>query len=267
MKLIRTESYQEMSQKAAEYCIEKVTEQPTIKLGLATGGTPEGLYQNLIKDHQENRTSYQKVMTFNLDEYIGLPADHPNSYRYFMNHQLFNHIDIPKSNTHVPKGDAVDIEGECRRYEELIAQSGGIDLQILGIGNNGHIGFNEPGTSFDSLTHVVTLAPSTVKANSRFFERAEDVPTQAITMGIASIMKSKEILLLVSGEAKQNALMQLLNGPIDEGFPASILKKHPNVTIIADKQALAEGRIKNITGLTTKAWYPSGDAHSSRNYN
>jgi glucosamine-6-phosphate deaminase len=239
MKLIEVKDYAEMSQTAAKYIIEKIRENPAMNLGLATGGTPVGTYQELILDHKQSGTTYRNIKTFNLDEYIGLSGDHPNSYRYFMNEQLFKHIDIEKENTHIPHGNASDFEAECARYEQLISDHGGVDLQILGIGSNGHIGFNEPGTSFDSTTHIVNLAASTIEANARFFERIEDVPTKAITMGISSIMKSKEILLLVSGENKQAALNQLLNGDITENFPASILKKHHNVTIIADKIAVS----------------------------
>jgi glucosamine-6-phosphate deaminase len=238
MKLIEVKDYNEMSQKAAQTIIDKIRQNPSMNLGLATGGTPVGTYQSLIKDHQQYGTSYQNITTFNLDEYIGLTGDNPNSYRYFMNDKLFDHIDIDKNNTHIPNGNVNDMAAECTRYENLIADHGGIDLQILGIGGNGHIGFNEPGTSFDSTTHIVQLAASTIEANARFFERIEDVPTQAITMGIASIMRSKEILLLISGENKRAALDQLLNGDITEQFPASVLKNHPNVTIIADKAAL-----------------------------
>ncbi|MGG3467198.1 glucosamine-6-phosphate deaminase [Neobacillus pocheonensis] len=239
MKIIEVKDYTEMSRKAAEYIIDKVCHNPKIKLGLATGGTPIGTYKNLIEDHKKKGTSYQDVTTFNLDEYVGLSGDNKNSYRYFMDEQLFNHIDINKSKTNVPRGDIINFEAECLRYEDLIEKHGGIDLQILGIGSNGHIGFNEPGTSFNSNTHMVELAQSTINANARFFNRIEEVPTKAITMGISSILKSKEILLLVSGENKKEALFKLLNGEINESFPASVLKKHPCVTIIADKAAVA----------------------------
>lgn len=239
MKIIEVKDYQEMSQKAAEYMIEKVLQNPQIKLGLATGGTPIGTYQHLIADHRNNGTSYAGVTTFNLDEYVGLSGDNQNSYSYFMNDHLFNHIDIKKTNTFIPKGDAKDISAECLRYEELLEQYHGIDMQILGIGENGHIGFNEPGTSVQSKTHVVQLAASTINANARFFNQIEEVPVQAVTMGISTIMKSKEILLLVSGENKSDALSKLLNGPITESFPASVLKNHPCVTIIADRAAVA----------------------------
>ncbi|MFJ5715114.1 glucosamine-6-phosphate deaminase [Neobacillus sp. NPDC093127] len=240
MKMIEVENYEQMSEKAAEYIIDRVTNLPSIKLGLATGGTPIGTYKHLIEDHQKNGTSYRNVTTFNLDEYIGLSGENKNSYRYYMNDLFFNHIDINKGKTHIPQGDVSDIQRECLRYEELITENGGIDLQILGIGGNGHIGFNEPGTSFHSITHIVDLAPSTIEANARFFTQLEEVPTKAITMGISTIMKSKEILLLVSGESKKEALDKLMNGSVDESFPASILKNHPRVTIIADKAAVAD---------------------------
>lgn len=243
MKIIEVNDYEQMSEKAAAYIIEKVMKNPSITLGLATGGTPVGTYRHLIKDYQENGTSYEKVTTFNLDEYIGLSGENKNSYRYYMNEQFFNHIDINKAKTNVPSGVAEDVQKVCLDYEESIAKHGGIDLQVLGIGENGHIGFNEPGTSFDSITHVVQLEPSTISANSRYFNRAEEVPTEALTMGISTIMKSKEILLLISGENKRDALNKLLNSSVNESFPASILKNHPCVTIIADKAAVANLKV------------------------
>ncbi|MHA2961870.1 glucosamine-6-phosphate deaminase [Priestia megaterium] len=240
MNIIQVKNYSEMSAKAADILISKLHEKPNMNLGLATGGTPKGLYDRLIQDHKENGTSYKHVTSFNLDEYVGMKPQDPNSYHYYMADTLFNHIDINVSNTHVPNGLADTPEEECRRYDEMIQNHGGIDLQILGIGQNGHIGFNEPGTSFNSPTHIVTLEESTRKANARYFNSLDEVPTQAITMGIESIMKSKEILLLISGEAKAEAMYQLLNGEITEDFPASILKKHHCVTIIADQEALAK---------------------------
>ena len=243
MKIIGVKDYQEMSQYVAEYIIQKVRKNPSIKLGLATGSTPEGVYQNLIKDYQENGTSYRNVTTFNLDEYVGLNPEDGNSYRYYMNNKLFDHINIQKSKTFVPVGNGKYPEKECSQYEDLMDLNNGIDLQILGIGSNGHIGFNEPGTSFHSKTHIVDLAPSTREANARYFEKVEDVPKQAITMGISSIMKSKEILLLVSGDSKNEALNHLINGEISETFPASSLKMHGCVTIIADEKALTKIKV------------------------
>jgi glucosamine-6-phosphate deaminase len=239
MKIIEVKDYQHMSRKAADYIIEKIIRNPSIKLGLATGGTPTGTYKNLVEDHRKNGTSYQRVTTFNLDEYTGLSGENKNSYRYYMDSHFFNHIDIKKAKTFIPQGDVRDLQEECLRYEDLIAKNGGIDLQILGIGSNGHIGFNEPGTSFQSRTHIVNLASSTISANARYFNRIEDVPTKAITMGISTIMKSKEILLLISGENKREAMIKLMNANISESFPASVLKTHPHVTIIADEAAVA----------------------------
>ncbi len=226
-----------MSKKAAEIIIERVRRAPDMVLGLATGGTPIGTYQELVSDHVHAETSYRNVTTFNLDEYIGLSGESSHSYRAFMNKHLFELIDILEENIHIPNGVSEDIQKECIEYEELIQKHGGIDLQILGIGQNGHIGFNEPGTSFESTTHIVELDPSTREANARFFKNSEDVPEKAITIGIATIMRSKEILLLISGEQKRAAFKQLVNGEVDEKFPASVLKKHQNVSIIADDAA------------------------------
>ncbi|KOP71241.1 glucosamine-6-phosphate deaminase [Cytobacillus solani] len=238
MKIIRVKDYEALSKRAASYLIEKVRNKPNMILGLATGGTSEGTYQYLIKDYKGNQTSYRDVTTFNLDEYIGLDGNNENSYRFFMDTHLFNHLDIEKTKTHVPRGNVKDPLKECDTYELLIKERGGIDLQLLGIGGNGHIGFNEPGSSFQSRTRIVELADSTRRDNARFFEQLEDVPTHAITMGIATIMESKEILLIASGEGKREAMRRLLQGDVSEDFPASILKKHSHVTIIADEAAL-----------------------------
>ncbi|RXJ02549.1 glucosamine-6-phosphate deaminase [Anaerobacillus alkaliphilus] len=243
MKIIQVNSYQDMSQRASQFIINKISNNNALKLGFATGGTPKGTYELLIEDYKQNQTSYQNITSFNLDEYIGLSKDHPNSYHQYMEQILFQHIDIPKANIHLPDGLATDIALECKNYEELIEVNGGIDLQILGIGENGHIGFNEPGTSFDTLTHVVKLAKSTREANARYFSNINEVPTHAITMGIQSILKSKEILLLVSGENKAEAVKRLLTDDVDSNFPASALKKHPRVTIIADKLALSNAMV------------------------
>jgi glucosamine-6-phosphate deaminase len=244
MNILKVTNYEEMSKTAADYIINKARQNPNITLGLATGGSPVGTYKNLIQDHIQNGTSYNNVTTFNLDEYIGLSGENPNSYRYFMNSILFDHLDIQKKNTHIPSGVAKDVQEECLNYESMLKHHGGIDLQILGIGSNGHIGFNEPGTPFSSKTQIVDLAPSTREANARFFSNINEVPTQAITMGISTIMQSREILLLVSGESKSEAVQQLLYGEIDEQFPASVLRLHPNVKIIVDEAALAGSRVK-----------------------
>lgn len=238
MKVIKARNYEEMSLKAAQLIISKIHSNERMTLGLATGSTPTGVYGNLIRDHIDHRTSYQKITTVNLDEYIGLSPTDPNSYRYYMDQNLFDHINIPKEQTHLPNGMVQDQSKECARYDRLIKELGGIDLQLLGIGQNGHIGFNEPGSSFESGTHVVKLAESTIKANSRFFHSIEDVPTYALTMGIGSILESKEIILVASGVSKAKAISRLIMGEVDQQLPASALKLHPNVTLIADQDAL-----------------------------
>ena len=248
MKIIRVTNYEEMSEKAGMLLAEKVRLHPEMTLGLATGSTPRGVYQFLAKDHSLNGTSYRKIKTVNLDEYVGMPAADPHSYHYFMRTYFFNHIDVDAAKTHIPNGMAENLEEECSRYEQLISELGGVDLQILGIGQNGHIGFNEPGSSFGSRTHVVKLAQNTRAANSRFFNSLEDVPTHAITMGIASILSSREVFLLASGSEKANAMFRLLTEEVSEAFPASALKRHPNVTIIADREAmkLFDGRRSSV---------------------
>lgn len=238
LKIIVVKDYDEMSKKAAEYLLNKIKSSTQLNVGLATGGTPKGVYEAIIEDYRVNQTSYTHIKTFNLDEYIGLKKDDPYSYFHYMNEHLFKHIDISLDQTHIPSGTNENTQAECEEYENKIIDAGGIDLQILGIGANGHIGFNEPGTSFKSRTHVVDLAASTREANARFFNRLEDVPKQAITMGIHTIFQSKEILLLASGKAKQQAMAELLNGEVTESFPASILKHHPHTVVIADEEAL-----------------------------
>jgi glucosamine-6-phosphate deaminase len=243
MNIIKVEDYEEMGSVAADYVSKKIQENPEMTLGLATGSTPKSTYKHLIEAHQKG-TSFKHITTFNLDEYVGLKPNDPNSYHFYMNEFFFQHTDIPSEKTHLPNGHSRNIGQECEEYEKKI-KGHTIDLQILGIGANGHIGFNEPGTSFESKTHVVKLTDSTRKANARFFSSLEEVPTHAITMGIASIMSSKEIVLLVSGEAKSEALERLLSvEEPNESFPASILKSHPHVTIIADKEALMGTGIK-----------------------
>ncbi|KGR87441.1 glucosamine-6-phosphate deaminase [Ureibacillus massiliensis 4400831 = CIP 108448 = CCUG 49529] len=240
MKIIKVKDYQEMSRAACEMILEKVKNIKQPVLGLATGSTPEGLYRCMVQAYKGGKYSFQHVITFNLDEYLNLDQHHPNSYHFYMRKKLFDHVDIPKKNIHIPNGVAEDIVKECRRYDERIKSVGNIDIQVLGLGINGHIGFNEPGTSFTSTTHVVHLDEITRKANSKYFHNIQDVPYKAITMGIGNIMESKEILLLVSGKKKALALVKLINGEVCEQFPASILKRHKNVTIIADYDALTE---------------------------
>lgn len=239
MNIIEVKNYEEMGQKAAAFIRETVRRKPNAVLGMATGGTAVGTYKYLIQDFNEHGTSYKQAYTVNLDEYVGMDPNHEQSYHTYMDSHLFQHIDMPKEHQYIPNGKAANLEAECERYEEAIEALGGVDLQILGIGHNGHIGFNEPGTSFDSKTQVVKLAESTRNANARYFDQMDEVPTHAITMGIATILKSKNILLLVSGKGKAEILHKLLTSDATEEIPATALKTHPNVTIIADKEALS----------------------------
>ena len=237
IKVIVAKDYEEASNKAfevfKEYC------KPGKVLGLATGSTPLGLYSRMIKDHKENGTSYKDIKSFNLDEYVGLEKTHPESYYAFMHNNLFNHIDIIEENTHVPSGLGDDLDGQAKKYDEMI-DACPVDCQLLGIGSDGHIAFNEPGTSFTSGTHVTDLAESTIKDNCRFFDNdMSKVPTQAVTQGIGTIMKAKSILLIGTGANKAPAVKAMLEGPIDEACPASILQKHDNVTVVIDEAAAA----------------------------
>lgn len=209
-------------------------------LGLATGGTPVGMYQELVRRYQTGEISFRNVRTFNLDEYVGLPADHPQSYRSFMRTHLFDHVDVDAENTYIPDGMASDPEAEARRYDRLLTEYGPIDAQVLGIGTNGHIGFNEPGTPFESRTHVIELAQATRESNARFFDSIDEVPRYAITVGIANILEAKAILLLARGANKAEALRRAFTEAPTPSVPASALQRHPNVTVIADREA-AEG--------------------------
>lgn len=240
VEIIKAANYEDISEKACSIFVERLLNLKKPVLGLATGSTPEGLYKKLIEKQNQNEVSFKNTVSFNLDEYVGLEASDSNSYHYFMDEKLFNHIDIPSEQTNVPNGLADDTEKECRDYEERIRKAGNIDLQLLGLGLNGHIGFNEPGTSFSSRTHIVELDDSTRNANARFFPSLDEVPTKAITMGIETIMESKEIILLASGENKAEAVKRLINGEVSKDFPASILQNHEQVTVIADAAALSK---------------------------
>lgn len=244
MRLIITDNYDEMSLVAANEIAELIKVKPDSVLGLATGSTPEGVYSKLIKLYENNGLDFSKVTSFNLDEYRGLDGNHTQSYRYFMNTKLFNHINIDKKNTHVPDGMASNITEECETYDKSIDSAGGIDLQLLGIGGNGHIGFNEPSDSLSLGTHLTALTKDTINANSRFFSSIDQVPTEAITMGLGGIMKAKKILLLASGEKKAPIIKKLVNGKISTKVPASILQVHRNVLIIVDKAAAS--MIENV---------------------
>ncbi|MGV3488704.1 MAG: glucosamine-6-phosphate deaminase [Tuberibacillus sp.] len=240
MKVIQVDDYNDLGKKAAEIIIQYIKGHANAVLGLATGSTPKTTYKELIRDHNENGTSYRHIRTVNLDEYVGLDQNDPNSYHYFMKKEFFDFVDIPENNIHIPNGMAENIYDECKDYDRLIEGLGGVDLQLLGIGRNGHIGFNEPGTSFDTMTHIVDLTMDTRKANARFFNGLDEVPTQAITMGIKNILMSKSILLLASGRQKAEAMAHLLNEKeVTSAFPASALHHHQNVTVIADKEALS----------------------------
>ena len=235
IKIIRVKDAEEASEKAFEVMKEFI--KPGMVLGLATGSTPLGLYAKMVEDHKQNGTSYKDIRSFNLDEYVGLPITHPESYYAFMHRNLFDQIDIPEENTHVPSGLGEDLEAQARKYDEMIDESP-VDIQLLGIGSDGHIAFNEPGTPFDSGTHVTDLAESTIKDNCRFFDNdISKVPTQAVTQGIGTIMKAKNILLIATGANKATAVKDMLEGPIDESCPASILQKHDNVIVIVDEPA------------------------------
>ncbi len=242
MKVIIAENYEEMSQKAFELVVEVVKEKPNAVVGFATGTTPLGLYANMIKDHKENGTSYKQMKTVNLDEYAGLDENSDQSYVYFMRKNLFNHIDVDLNNTNIENGKAQDREAECARYNALLDKMQQ-DVQILGIGSNGHIAFNEPGTPFGSVTHIVDLTESTIKDNSRLFADINDVPRQAFTMGLKNIMKAKKIVIMANGANKAQAVYDMLYGEVTEKVPASILQLHPDCTLIVERAAA--GMIEN----------------------
>ena len=240
MKIIRAKDYEEMSRLAADIVAELVTNDPGCVLGLATGSTPVGMYKQLVKRHDAGELDFSKVKTVNLDEYVGLAPTHDQSYCYFMQKNLFDHINIDQKNTHVPSGVAVNLDDECANYNRVINGFGGIDIQVLGLGHNGHIGFNEPGDCFIKDTHIVNLQQSTIDANSRFFASRDDIPKRAITMGIGSIMQAKTILMLVSGEGKADIVREAFAGPITPRVPASILQFHPDVILVGDDAALSK---------------------------
>ncbi|WP_297419908.1 glucosamine-6-phosphate deaminase [Clostridium sp.] len=236
MKLLVVKNYEEMSEVAAKIFKEVITEKPNAILGLATGSTPVGLYKKLIEMNKNEEIDFSNVKTVNLDEYVGLGEEDTQSYRYFMNENLFNHINIDKANTFVPNGLAKDLDEEAKSYDKKIEELGGIDIQILGIGGNGHIAFNEPSDFLIEGTHVTNLAESTIKANSRFFNSIDEVPTKALSVGIGTIMKAKKIVLLVKGKDKAEAIKALINDNITTHNPASFLKIHNDVTLIIDEE-------------------------------
>ena len=240
MRIYESKDYQEMSRKAANILSAQVILKPDSVLGLATGSTPIGMYDQLVEWYKKGDLDFSKVKTVNLDEYKGLTHDNDQSYYYFMHEHLFDRVNIDPANTNVPDGTEEDPEKECARYEKLIESMGGVDIQLLGIGHNGHIGFNEPDSTFAKTTHCVDLAESTIEANKRFFASVDDVPRQAYTMGIGTIMKAKKILLIVNGESKADAVAKAFFGPVTPEVPASILQFHSDVVVIGDSAALSK---------------------------
>ena len=240
MRIYKAKDYEEMSRKAAGIVSAQIIMKPDCVLGLATGSTPVGLYKQLIEWYRNGDLDFSGVRTVNLDEYKGISRENDQSYYYFMHQNLFDHVNIPAGNTHLPDGMEPDSEKECRRYEELIQSMGSVDLQLLGIGNNGHIGFNEPADAFDKLVHCVNLTQSTIEANKRFFASAKEVPRQAYTMGIQTIMRSKKILIIANGEGKADIVRDAFFGPITPMVPASVLQLHNDVTLVADEAALSK---------------------------
>jgi glucosamine-6-phosphate deaminase len=240
MKIIVTETYRELSLQAASLVAEEIKRCKKNVLGLATGSTPEGMYAELTKQYREGNLDFSAVVTFNLDEYVSLEPGHPQSYQYYMRQHLFDHVNILPENINIPSGCATDLEGECHAYDNKIEKAGGIDLQVLGIGANGHIGFNEPDSSLKVATHCVSLTEETIAANSRFFETPQQVPRKAVTMGVGSIMKAAKIILLASGSGKAEAIRLTTEGVVTTAVPASILQMHRDVTLIVDREAAAQ---------------------------
>ncbi|MBZ4645461.1 MAG: glucosamine-6-phosphate isomerase [Clostridia bacterium] len=237
MNKIICKNYDEMSNIAADMVISQVRQKPDSVLGLATGSTPIGMYKKLIQMYKAGQADFSQVKTFNLDEYYKIDKDNPQSYNYYMHENFFKHVNINPQNIHIPNGSAENAKEECSNYDKMIEQSGGIDLQVLGIGVNGHIGFNEPATELNSKTHLTRLSIDTIRANARFFDSIDQVPTQAITVGMATILKAKKIILLISGKNKAEIMGKILNGKITTNIPASLLQLHPDTTIIVDEEA------------------------------
>lgn len=240
MKIYKVKDYEELSRKAADIIAAQVIMKPDCVLGLATGSTPIGAYANLVKMYEEGTLDFSQVSTINLDEYKGLDGSNDQSYRYFMNHHLFSKVNIDMARTHVPDGTQNDSDKACSDYNAIIQKLGGADLQLLGLGHNGHIGFNEPADHFPKETHCVDLAESTIQANKRFFADEADVPRQAYTMGVQTILQAKMVLVVVGGQDKAEILNQVINGPVTPMVPASILQFHPNAVIVADEAALSK---------------------------
>lgn len=240
MRIIETKDYTDMSRKAANLIAAQIVTKPNCVLGLATGSSPIGTYDRLVEMYEQGDLDFSGISTVNLDEYKGLDRENDQSYYYFMHEHLFDRVNVAAERTNVPNGMEPDADKECKRYEELIASLGGVDLQLLGLGHNGHIGFNEPAEIFDKATHCVDLTESTIEANKRFFASVDDVPRQAYTMGIGTIMRAKKVLLVVSGEDKADIVAKAFFGDVTPQVPASILQMHPDVTVVADAAALSK---------------------------
>ena len=239
MIIYKGKDYQDVSRKAANIMSAQIIMKPDAVLGLATGSTPVGMYAQLVEWYKKGDLDFSQVTTVNLDEYKGISGDNEQSYRYFMNKNLFDHINIDKNKTFVPDGLEENSDKACAEYNAVISRTGGVDMQLLGIGENGHIGFNEPGAAFEKETHLVDLAESTIRANARFFTSIDEVPKQAYTMGIRTIMQAKKILVVVSGESKADIVSRAFFGPVTPEVPASILQMHPDVTVVCDEAALS----------------------------
>lgn len=246
MRIIEAKDYKDMSRKAANIISAQIIMKPNCTLGFATGATPLGTYEQLVKWYLKGDLDFSQVSSFNLDEYKGLPKEHLQSYNYYMYTNLFSKVNIDPENTFLPNGMNEDINEECRNYNNLIKATGGIDLQLLGLGHNGHIGFNEPGQAFEREVHCVDLSPRTIEANSRYFDNHDKIPKQAYTMGIKNIMQARKILLIVSGGDKSDALYQSLFGPVTPMMPGSILQLHNDVTVVADEEALIRLKSANL---------------------
>ncbi|SPF36398.1 Glucosamine-6-phosphate deaminase [Candidatus Desulfosporosinus infrequens] len=238
MEIIYAQNNLKLGQIAARWVAREILVCPNLVLGLPTGSTPIGMYQYLTLLYQEGIISFTQARTFNLDEYVGLTADHPQSYAFFMSEHFWSKVDLPIENADIPRGDVSDLAAECRRYDDAIQNAGGIGVQILGLGSNGHIGFNEPSHNMEIHTHVVDLTPATIRANTRFFSFSGAVPRQAITMGVGSIMRARKILLLVSGESKRDILSKTLYGPVSTEVPSSILQLHADLTVLTNIKLL-----------------------------
>ena len=245
MEIVICKNYEEISKRAAQAVADVVNHKPNAILGLATGSSPIGLYKELIRMHKEAGLDFSKVTTFNLDEYVGLPGDHPQSYRYFMNDNLFNHINVPVQNTHVPSGTSANHKAFCEWYERRIRECGGIDIQVLGIGSDGHIAFNEPGSSLGSRTRMVTLTEQTIDDNARFFKKKSDVPRHAISMGVGTILEVRKLLLVANGKNKAPAVAAAVEGPVTSMITASALQLHPDSVLFVDTEAAGKLKMRD----------------------